>query len=77
MEDLFWVNLCQLIPLSTTHYPCDTIVTESTTRIRQCLTHLTSLLEQRSLALLKCAQFDTALRDTNAILKLDPTLALG
>ncbi|KAJ8652610.1 hypothetical protein O0I10_011756 [Lichtheimia ornata] len=77
MQDLFWVNLCQPIPLIATHHECDSIVTESTLRIRECLTRLTTLLEERSFALLKCAQFDTALRDTNAILKLDPTLALG
>ncbi|KAJ8652615.1 hypothetical protein O0I10_011761 [Lichtheimia ornata] len=58
-------------------HECVPIVTESTTRIRQCLTRLTGLVEECSLALLKCAQFDTALRDTNAILKVDPTLALG
>ncbi|KAJ8652606.1 hypothetical protein O0I10_011752 [Lichtheimia ornata] len=77
MQDLFWVNLSQPIPLTATHHPCDSIVTDSTLRIRECLTRLTSLLEERSLALLKCAHFDTALRDTNAILKLDPTRALG
>ncbi|KAJ8652619.1 hypothetical protein O0I10_011765 [Lichtheimia ornata] len=38
--------------------------------------NLSCLLEERSLALLKWAQFDMALRDTNAILTLDPTLAL-
>ncbi|CDH54838.1 predicted protein [Lichtheimia corymbifera JMRC:FSU:9682] len=77
MEDLFWVNLCQPISLTATHHECNSIVTESTLRIRQCLTQLTSLLEERTLALLKCAQFDMALRDTTAIQKLDPTLALG
>ncbi|KAJ8652612.1 hypothetical protein O0I10_011758 [Lichtheimia ornata] len=60
MEDLFLVNLCQPIPLIATHHECDSIVTESTLRIRECLTSLTSLLVERSLALLKCAKFDTA-----------------
>ncbi|CDH54852.1 predicted protein [Lichtheimia corymbifera JMRC:FSU:9682] len=51
MEDFFWANLCQPIPLTSTHHECNSIVAESTFRIRQCLTRLTSLLEERTLAL--------------------------
>ncbi|KAI7873440.1 hypothetical protein K492DRAFT_200656 [Lichtheimia hyalospora FSU 10163] len=49
-------------------------VAESTYKIQQYVEQLYDLHRKRSLALMRCAQFDTTLRDADAIQKLDPSL---
>lgn len=75
MSDDFWPGVCEPIALSATCGQWSKVVDDSSTQIRECVTRLTSLLHERSLALLKCAQFDNALRDADAIQELVPRSA--
>ncbi|KAJ8657586.1 hypothetical protein O0I10_006650 [Lichtheimia ornata] len=72
-----WNDLCKqpVITASTEKYT--KLVTNATTQLRQPIDSIMTTLNERAMGLSKCANFDAALRDANAMQQLAHSSALG
>ncbi|KAJ8658018.1 hypothetical protein O0I10_006289 [Lichtheimia ornata] len=77
MTDSIWNDLCQqpVITASTEKYT--TLVTNATTQLRQPIDSIMTTLNERAMALSKCANFEAALRDANTMQQLSPSSPIG
>ncbi|CDS10645.1 hypothetical protein LRAMOSA11131 [Lichtheimia ramosa] len=72
-----WNELCQLPTLIASSERYTELVFNSTTKLQQSLESALSALDQRSIALTKTANFESALDDAKAMQQLSPFSALG
>lgn len=72
-----WNDVCQQPTLAATYGHYGTLVSDSTTKLQQCVQETLTVLNDRAIGLMRCANFDAALRDAAAMQELAPLSALG
>ncbi|KAI7881277.1 hypothetical protein K492DRAFT_194502 [Lichtheimia hyalospora FSU 10163] len=60
-HDSFWTDACQQPTLATSYQHYATLVSDSTTQLKQCIRHIFNSLSNRAIGLTLCANFDVAL----------------
>lgn len=77
MNSNTWTRLLQQPPLPAQRQHYSTLVSDSTTKLAQCVDDLLTVLNDRAKGLTECANFDAALSDASTMQQLSPSSPLG
>ena len=72
-----WDQLCIQPTLPTRCQRYQQLVTDSTTQLEQCVQTILSLVKNRAMGLIQCANFEAAIRDATVMQHIAPSSALG